>query len=115
MTAATATQADKRDKLINAFRETLRPLNWWQHNEITRRLDRLLAEYDGTLAEYLRREKQERDREARDIAEQRRKLDDWERRHNERYATTPALPGDADADCVAAGGSRDGVPAVQSS
>ena len=89
--------SDPRDELLAKFRDTLGNTNWWDHSTVTRKLERLLAEHDGTLQQYQDRIKKELEREKAVIRNERDKLDKWERQLTE---TAGAMSGHAAADRV---------------
>lgn len=78
-------------QMVDAVREIITNSDSWSHNTATRQIERLLAEYDGTLDEYRERMRRERDRELGLIAKERSTIDRWE--HDAKAKYDAALSG----------------------
>ena len=83
---APITAIERDRKLIEDIRELIMSAEAWQHNATTRRIDRLIAEYDDKLEDYRDRMKRERERELGLIAEKRDDLNRWEQQATAKYA-----------------------------
>lgn len=51
------------ERVIHDIRELIANAESWQHNQLTRQIERRLAEHDGTLDAYRKRMREERARE----------------------------------------------------